>query len=74
MFSPKSTYLQTRQFLPLRSEEEEEALGGPGEREAPDQEGDHHHVGEQGGEVGNLAGAADALPEQIIRERSVKLQ
>ena len=74
-YFPKSTYLQTRQFFPLRREEEEEALGGPGQREAPDQQRDHHHVGEQGREVSHLARAAHTLPEHTnswtIREITI---
>ena len=46
---------------------EEEPLGGSRQRESSDQEGDHHHVGEQGREVGHLAGAAHTLPEKVIR-------
>ena len=59
-----STYLQTRQFFPLRREKEEEALGCSWQRESSDQERDHHHVGEQGREVSHLAGATHALPEK----------
>ena len=54
--------LQTVQLLPLRSEEEEEALHGPRQSEAPDQQSQHDHVGEDGGEVCHLARAAHSLP------------
>ena len=66
IFPRNSTYLQTRQFFPLRCEKEEEPLGCSRQRESSDQEGDHHHVGEQGREVGHLAGATHALPEKEI--------
>ena len=74
IFLRNSTYLQTRQFFPLRREEEEEPLGGARQREASDQQRDHHHVGEQGREVGHLAGAAHTLPKSDSCKRSAKLQ
>ena len=61
-------YLETVQLLPLRSEEEEEALHGPRQREASHQQGQHDHVGEDGGEVGHLARAGDSVLESEIEE------
>ena len=56
--------LEAVQLLPLRGEEEEKPPDSPGQREASDQQGQHDDVGEDGGEVGNLATAAHSLPDR----------
>ena len=47
-------YLEAGQLLPLGREEEGETAASSGQGEAPHQQGQHHHVGEDGSEVGYL--------------------
>lgn len=55
--------LDLEQGLPLGGDVEHDALGRPRQREALAHQHQENHVGEQGGEVGHLAGTGHALPE-----------
>ena len=60
-----SSHLQTGKLLPLRCEEELETFSSTWECETSDQECQHHHIGEDGREVGHLATAADSFPTKL---------
>lgn len=54
-------YPRLQELAPSRRDEEQYTVQGPLQRGSTDQHDKEDHVGEEGGEVGGLTGALDAL-------------
>ena len=55
-------------LVPVRVEEELETLHGPGQGDAPDDEGDEEEDGQRGGDVDNLPRGGDSLPQAEVHD------